>query len=104
MIAAIKPVSRVIAAAMTVCGITFGAWAQAPDIAQMAPRRAFVLASIPDFEKFRTAFEKSELGKLWAEPSVQKFVEEMTREQSDSLDAFFKEARKPEDFSIFRPV
>jgi hypothetical protein len=55
------------------------------DIAQLAPRRSFLLVSIPDFQRVRTAFERSELGALWAEPAVRTFLEEATRERMRQL-------------------
>jgi len=61
------------------------------DIAELAPKNAFLIASVPDFTKFREAFGRSELGKLWEEPGVKAFVEELTKEQSKQFAELMKE-------------
>lgn len=76
----------------TVASFVFPARASEPaDIARLAPKRSVLAVSIPDFARFHEAFDRSELGKLWAEPSVQTFVEELTKDQSTQAAEFFKE-------------
>src|SRR5262245_58439526 len=61
------------------------------DIAELAPKNAFLVVSVPDFTRFREAFARSELGKLWEEPGVQAFVEELTKEESKQFAELMKE-------------
>src|SRR5262249_18631575 len=55
------------------------------------PKKPFVLISVPDFSKLRESFEKSELARLWAEPGVTAFVQEVSGDSSKHLGEALRE-------------
>lgn len=61
------------------------------EIAKVAPARSFLVVSVPDFSAFRSAFDKSDFGALWREPSIQSFVEELTKDQTKQFGEFLQE-------------
>jgi hypothetical protein len=61
------------------------------DITRVAPPKAAIVVTIPSFSKLQGSFESSELGKLWHEPGVQDFVQEMSADASKRLGDFLKE-------------
>jgi hypothetical protein len=61
------------------------------DFARLAPPKPVIVVNIPDFTRLRERFERSELGKLWDEPGVKAFVEEVSDKASKRLGEFLKE-------------
>ncbi len=61
------------------------------DFTRLAPAKPAFVLTITDCSKLHAAFEGSELGKLWDEPGVQAFVQEMTSDASKRAGEFFKE-------------
>ncbi len=61
------------------------------DITRVAPGKAAIILTIPNFAKLQGSFESSELGKLWREPGVQDLVEELSADASKKVGEFLKE-------------
>src|SRR5256885_13935504 len=63
----------------------------AADFARLAPGKPAFVLTIPDFARLHASFDGSELGKLWQEPGVQAFVQELTSDASKRAAEFIKE-------------
>jgi hypothetical protein len=72
--------TRLLLPLLLALGLTPSLLAQGVDIARMAPAKTDFIAAIPDFARFRAGFERSELGRLWEEPSVRAWVEKTLEE------------------------
>jgi hypothetical protein len=62
-----------------------------PTIAELVPEQTVAFVSIDDYTKFRESFDASNLGKLWAMPSVQTFWTALREEEfKDGLETYNK--------------
>ncbi|MCE2966739.1 MAG: hypothetical protein ACK55O_06185 [Phycisphaerales bacterium] len=62
-----------------------------PTIADLVPEQTIGFLSIDDYTKFRESFDASNLGKLWATPSVQTFWTALREEEfKDGLEQYNK--------------
>jgi hypothetical protein len=74
-----------------------------PEITGLAPARSFFVVSVPNLKAASDAFRATALGKLWDEPAVKSFLENITEEASKgvtemlkSVDAETKDFHPPE--------
>lgn len=83
--------AALVAAACT--ALPFSAVAgQEAGIADLAPARSFLVIGVKNWGEARGKFEASELGALWKEPSVQAYVERLSKEPFEELAKKLEEA------------
>jgi hypothetical protein len=85
---AVRRATPVFAALFMACA---PAAADGPDISALAPKRSFLVLSIPDWTQLATAFKGSDLGALWENAAVQRFVTLFLEEESKELSEFMSE-------------
>ncbi len=62
--------------------------AEPPSITMVAPKDSIAIVTIPNWAMMRTAFDKTSMANLWREPSVQRYIDDLTEQmKSESADA-----------------
>ena len=73
---------------------------ESPGIADLAPARSFLVAGVRNWTEFRASLDASEMGRLWAEPSVQAFVDRVIETEFEGSGEWFDEAGiRPEEIT-----
>jgi hypothetical protein len=84
--------ARVVAPVLSLVAFGLPAGAAPPaDIAAIAPAKSLIVVGTPSFKALSESLHKTELGKLWDEPAVKSFVEDVTRDRMKELGEILKE-------------